>query len=97
MAHVGIVGGHGKIALLTAPLLVEAGHEVTSIVRNPDHVGDVEATGATALVADISALSTEEIKELFTEQGFDALVWSAGAGGGDPERTIAGMVSRPAC
>lgn len=89
MAHVGIVGGHGKIALLTAPLLVEAGHEVTSIVRNPDHVGDVEATGATALVADISALSTEEIKELFTEQGFDALVWSAGAGGGDPERTIA--------
>ena len=38
-----IFGGHGKVALLLAPLLVEAGHEVTSVIRNPDHVSDVEA------------------------------------------------------
>ena len=49
--RVTIIGGHGKIALLLAPLLVDAGHEVTSVIRNPDHVADVEATGATALVS----------------------------------------------
>ena len=43
-----IIGGHGKVALLAAPLLVADGHDVTSVVRNPDQVADVEATGATA-------------------------------------------------
>lgn len=89
MAQVAIIGGHGKIALLTAPLLVEAGHRVTSIVRNPDHVSDVEATGATALVEDITALTRDDMQALFEQHGFDALIWSAGAGGGDPERTVA--------
>ena len=51
--RVTIVGGHGKIALLLAPMLVEAGHEVTSVVRNPDHVADDEATGATARVSSV--------------------------------------------
>lgn len=82
-----IVGGHGKIALLAAPLLVEAGHEVRSIVRNPEHVADVEATGATAVVADIESLDTPQIAHELHEA--DAVVWSAGAGGGDPERTYA--------
>ena len=31
-----IIGGHGKVALLLAPLLVAEGHEVSSLVRNPD-------------------------------------------------------------
>ena len=82
-----IFGGHGKIALLLAPLLVEAGHEVTSVVRNPDHVADVEATGAAALVSSVEDADLE----LLTSQleGVDAVVWSAGAGGGSPERTYA--------
>jgi Trk K+ transport system NAD-binding subunit len=50
MSRVLIIGGHGKVALLAAPLLVSDGHEVTSVVRNPEHVADVEATGATAAV-----------------------------------------------
>ena len=53
-----IFGGHGKIALLLAPLLVEAGHEVTSVIRNPDHVADVEATGATAVVSSVEDADT---------------------------------------
>lgn len=89
MAHVAIIGGHGKIALLAAPLLVEAGHEVTSIVRKQEQVPDVEATGATALVEDITQLTTSAMEALFSEQNFDVLIWSAGAGGGSPERTIA--------
>ena len=82
-----IVGGHGKIALLLAPLLVEAGHDVTSVVRNPDHVADVEETGATALVSSVEDADTDALTELLSGQ--DAVVWSAGAGGGSPERTDA--------
>jgi uncharacterized protein YbjT (DUF2867 family) len=85
--RVTIIGGHGKIALLLAPLLVGAGHEVTSVVRNPDHVADVEATGATALVSSVEDADIHAMADLLSGQ--DAVVWSAGAGGGDPERTYA--------
>jgi uncharacterized protein YbjT (DUF2867 family) len=85
--RVTIVGGHGKIALLLAPMLVEAGHEVTSVIRNPDHVADVEATGASARVASVEDADTAALADLLSGQ--DAVVWSAGAGGGSPERTYA--------
>lgn len=85
--RVTIFGGHGKIALLLAPMLVEAGHEVTSVVRNPDHVADVEATGATARVSSVEDADTAALADLLSGQ--DAVVWSAGAGGGDPDRTYA--------
>ena len=82
-----IIGGHGKIALLLAPLLVEAGHEVSSGVRNPDHVADVEATGATALLSSVEDADLASLTSLL--DGADAVVWSAGAGGGSTERTYA--------
>lgn len=85
--RVTIFGGHGKIALLLAPMLVEAGHEVTSVVRNPDHVADVEATGATALVSSVEDADAQALVAQLTGQ--DAVVWSAGAGGGNPDRTYA--------
>lgn len=82
-----VIGAHGKIALLLARELANRGDTVTGVVRNPDHVADVEASGARALVLDIEHASTEEIAEALS--GHDAVVWSAGAGGGDPERTYA--------
>lgn len=87
MSRVIVFGGHGRIALLLAPILVARGDEVTSVIRNPDHVADVEQAGASALVADVESLDTDAIAELV--RGHDAVVWSAGAGGGDPERTYA--------
>ncbi|GGG54225.1 NAD-dependent dehydratase [Kocuria dechangensis] len=87
MSHVTIIGGHGKVALILAQLLQTGGNDVTSIFRNPDHTDDVESTGATAVVADVEKLSVDEIAELL--RGQDAVVWSAGAGGGSPERTWA--------
>jgi uncharacterized protein YbjT (DUF2867 family) len=68
-------------------MLVEAGHEVTSVVRNPDHAADIEATGATALVSSVEDADSDTLKEILSGQ--DAVVWSAGAGGGDPARTYA--------
>jgi uncharacterized protein YbjT (DUF2867 family) len=85
--RVAIIGGHGKVALRLEPLLVGAGDEVTGIYRNPEHTADVEATGAHGVVADVETLATDEIAALLAGQ--DALVWSAGAGGGDPARTYA--------
>ncbi|WP_053382306.1 SDR family oxidoreductase [Leucobacter celer] len=87
MARIIIFGGHGKIALLAEPLLAERGDEVTAVIRNPDHAEDVRAAGARPLVADIERLDAEGIADLI--RGHDAVVWSAGAGGGDPERTMA--------
>ena len=82
-----VIGGHGKVARLLHPLLAERGHTVTAVVRNPDHVEDVESDGASAVVADVQSLDTSGLEDLV--RGQDAVVWAAGAGGGSPERTYA--------
>ena len=87
MARILLIGGHGKVALLTEPLLVHDGHAVDAVVRNPDHTDDVVATGAIPIVADVEQSSTDELVELVADH--DVVVWSAGAGGGSPERTYA--------
>ncbi|HEX8779970.1 MAG TPA: NAD(P)-binding oxidoreductase [Nocardioides sp.] len=87
MARILLIGGHGKVALLTAPLLVRDGHAVDAVVRNPDHREDVAETGAIPIVADVESLDTEALVELVADH--DVVVWSAGAGGGNPERTYA--------
>jgi len=87
MSRIIVFGGHGRIALLLAPLLVARGDEVTSVIRNPDHVEEVEQTGARALVADVETLDTAALADII--RGHDAVVWSAGAGGGSAERTYA--------
>ena len=87
MSRILIIGGHGKVALRLTPLLVSAGNQVTAVIRNPDHQADVEAVGATSAVADVEKLSVTELASVL--DGHDAVVWAAGAGGGDPERTRA--------
>lgn len=87
MSDIVIIGGHGRVSLLTIPLLVADGNTVTAVVRNPDHVPEVEDAGATAKVADVETMSTDALVDLL--QPFDTVIWSAGAGGGDPERTRA--------
>ena len=87
MARILIIGGHGKIALLTAPRLVRDGHAVDAAIRNPDHRDDVAETGAIPIVADVEHLDTDQIAELVSDH--DVVVWAAGAGGGSPERTYA--------
>lgn len=87
MSTITIIGGHGKVALLAAPLLVEAGHTVRSVIRKEEQAADVEATGAQAVVADVEKLDEQGTAEVLA--GSDAVVWSAGVGGGDDERTWA--------
>jgi uncharacterized protein YbjT (DUF2867 family) len=87
MARIVIIGGHGKVALLLAPLLTQAHHQVASVFRNPEHAQEVAATGAVPVVADIERLDTDGLSRLLAAH--DAVVFSAGAGGGDPARTYA--------
>ena len=87
MAAVTIIGGHGKIALRLAAQLSDRGHHVTSWIRNPEQGSDVEEAGASPAVLDVETMSAEQMAEAFA--GADVVVWSAGAGGGSPERTVA--------
>ncbi|MGO2312205.1 MAG: SDR family oxidoreductase [Brachybacterium tyrofermentans] len=84
---IALIGGHGKVALLAEPLLVEAGHTVHAVIRDPEQTAEIEVTGAKAVVADIESLDADGWDELL--RGKDAVVWSAGAGGGSPQRTWA--------
>jgi uncharacterized protein YbjT (DUF2867 family) len=87
MARIVIFGGHGKVALLLAPLLASRGDEVTAVIRNPEHADDVRAAGAQPVVFDVEQQDQAAIAGLLS--GHDAVVWSAGAGGGDAARTRA--------
>ena len=87
MSRVAIIGGHGKVALHLTKILTGQGHQVSSIFRNQDHRADVEQAGAAPVVADVSELSVEDMADVF--RGHDAVVWSAGSGGGNPEATYA--------
>lgn len=85
MSRIAIIGGHGKIALKLAKILTDGGHQVTSLIRNPDQTPDIEKIGATASIADVENQTTPEIASSLS--GHDVVVFAAGAGGGDPERT----------
>jgi uncharacterized protein YbjT (DUF2867 family) len=77
---VAIAGGHGKIALRLARLLAGRGDEIRSLIRNPDHSGDVSGTGAEPVVCDLETATDEDVAEAIDR--VDAVVFAAGAGPG---------------
>lgn len=70
-----IAGGHGQIALRLERLL---GGDAVGLVRNPDHVADVEATRARAIVCDLERAGVEEVAAIM--RGAGVAVFAAGAG-----------------
>lgn len=84
-----VAGGHGRIARLLHPLLVARGDVPVALVRNPDHVADVESDGAQAVVLDLESAPVEEVAAAL--DGADAVVFAAGAGpdsGAERKRTL---------
>ncbi|MFI9449274.1 SDR family oxidoreductase [Amycolatopsis sp. NPDC052450] len=75
-----IAGGHGQIALKLEKLLAERGDQAVGIVRNPDHVADLEAVGAEAVVLDLEKSDVDAVAQVL--DGADAAIFSAGAGPG---------------
>ncbi|MGP6173156.1 NAD(P)-dependent oxidoreductase [Corynebacterium sp. A21] len=83
-----IIGGHGRVALIATPKLIAAGHDVTSVIRNPNHVSDIEAIGATPLIRDIIGLEVETWEKRLVQ--YDVVIWAAGHGdSGSVEGTYA--------
>lgn len=83
--HVVVAGGHGKIAMRLLDRLATRGDRAVGLVRNPDHVADLETVGAEAQIADLEQLEAADLEPLL--EGADALVFAAGAGpGSGPER-----------
>src|SRR4051794_17399935 len=82
-----IAGGHGQIALRLERLLAARGDRVRALIRNPDHAGDVSATGAEPVVFDLEG--SGDLAAVVA--GADAVVFAAGAGpgsGAERKRTV---------
>ena len=73
-----IAGGHGQIARHFNSLVTEAGHQVVGIVRNPEHVPDLQSDGAEAVVLDLESTTVEEVTDVV--RGADVVVFAAGGG-----------------
>ena len=76
--QIAVVGGHGQIARLLHPLLVEAGHMPMALVRSDEQRPGVEALGAQARLLDIERSGVDGFVEAFTD--CDAVVFAAGGG-----------------
>ncbi len=78
-----VAGGHGKIGQRLLRLLAARGDRARGLVRNPDHVTELEAFGAEGVLCDLEAL--DDVAGCV--EGADAIVFAAGAGpGSGPER-----------
>jgi uncharacterized protein YbjT (DUF2867 family) len=83
--RIGIVGGHGKIALQLTRILCRRGDQVVSVFRNPAHAEELAELGAVPQVLDVERASAEDLGAAV--RGCDAVVFAAGAGpNSGPER-----------
>lgn len=87
MSRITIIGGNGKVARRLSRILTQQGHEVTAWIRSSAQSFHVRKTGAKPIIINVEPLAAETMAVLL--KGEDAVVWSAGAGGGNPRRTKA--------
>jgi uncharacterized protein YbjT (DUF2867 family) len=80
MMDVVIAGGHGKIARRLARLLAARGDRVRGLIRNPEHVADLQEDGSEPVVCDLESASDAEVAAAVS--GADTVVFAAGAGAG---------------
>ncbi len=84
---IAVIGAHGNVARHLVRDLAAADHEVVGIIRKEEQTDDVLADGGQPLVLDIETVDVAELTDAITT--CDAVVFAAGAGGGDPSRTQA--------
>ena len=78
MTHIAVVGGHGQVARLLHPLLVEAGHTPVALVRKEDYRAELEGLGAEVRLLDIEQDDAQGFARAF--EGCHAVVFAAGGG-----------------
>jgi uncharacterized protein YbjT (DUF2867 family) len=84
-ARVAVIGAHGKVGQLLIPVLVEKGYAVSGIVRSEQQLPRVDELGGDGVLLDVGSATEDELAAAF--EGHDGVIWTAGAGGGSPERT----------
>src|SRR4051812_37829037 len=81
-----VAGGHGQIARRLLRILAQRGHNARGLIRNADHVADLEADGAHPILCD---LEHDDVRPFAGEA--NAIVFAAGAGpgsGAERKRTM---------
>lgn len=87
-----IIGGHGGVAQqLTRILRTETKphHTVYSLIRSPSQTSTITDLGGEPIVQSLEDASVAELAETIQTCNASAVVFAAGAGGGNPERTEA--------
>ena len=82
-----IVGMAGGVGRRVARMLAERRDEATGLVRRRAQVDALAGEGVSATLGDMLAMSVEELAEAM--RGSEAVVFTAGAGGGGLEATTA--------
>ena len=83
--RVAIVGGSGKVARQIIIQLRARRDDAVAIFRNPDRFDELAELGAIPIALDVETATVEQLAAVLA--GSDAVVFSAGAGGGNPART----------
>lgn len=78
--RIAVIGGNGQIARLLTTQLIQRGHRVTSVIRNPDYVDSLKELGADPVVADLEQSTPTDLAKQLGH--VDAVVFAAGAGPG---------------
>ncbi len=79
-----VIGAHGGVGRKLVPLLAEAGHQVRAMVRDGEQARTLRELGADPVVGDLEG----EFEDVVP--GCDAVVFTAGSGGGTgADKTVA--------
>lgn len=70
-----VIGANGKVGRKLLPLLVEGGHEVRAMVRDPAQAPQMEARGAEPVPGDLEGDFAHAL------EGCEGVVFTAGSGG----------------
>lgn len=89
MATTLIFGGSGKVARHLTRLLSAEGHSVYSIIRKPEQEADVKSLGGKPIIQSIEESSVDDMAKTIKSTNASTVVWAAGAGAGNAERTKA--------
>jgi len=89
VSNIILFGGSGKVARHITRLLTAEGHKVHSIIRNQDQKPDIVSLGGNPILQSIEQASVSDLAATITQVQATTVIWAAGAGAGNPERTQA--------
>ncbi|KAG9900317.1 NAD(P)-binding protein, partial [Aureobasidium melanogenum] len=78
-----------KVARHLTTKLVASSYTVHSVIRKESQIPELEALGSKPIVQSIEKSSVNDLAATIKKHSPNVVIWSAGAGGGSPERTKA--------